>query len=94
MFEKDIHFPNHHCWYLCLISGVYLMLCNLEKILPTHGCFETSLLQNWMNLAEDSLQSIFSTVMMTKSVLTHTIHVWYICLHEWLFSMVNYGKCR
>ncbi len=26
--------------------------------------------------------------------LTHTIHVWYIYLHEWLFLMAKYGKCR
>ena len=30
---KEIHFPNHHFWYLCLISGVYMDTQNdgLEK---------------------------------------------------------------
>ena len=27
-----------------------------------------------------------------RLVITHTIHVWYIYLHEWLIFMVNVGE--
>ena len=27
-----------------------------------------------------------------EKLLTHTVHVWYIYLHEWLFAMENVGK--
>ena len=33
-----------------------------------------------------------STLVSRVDQLTHTIHVWYIYLHEWLIFMVHVGK--